>query len=161
MKSKKRMSKTAAIFLLIAGFLLGNVFVFGVSYWSAPIEQKDALQIEANFMSYEERFGKRHHSKGIDVFFSDYEQLSIDGSCVDNSIREDLESLPENTKVQLIVHPNSNTIMDMRIENRVILSFHEVQRKLSLEKDSFLSLGLLCYLGAGCGLISLLNRKRR
>ena len=161
MKPKQKMSKYEAIFLLIAGSLLGTVFVFGMAYWNAPIEQKDTPQIVANFLSYNERFDRRYHSKGIDVFFSDHEQLYIDGSCVNTNLREALNSLPKNTTVHLFIHPNSSTIMEMRIGARVILSFQEVQQKLSFEKDGFLALGFLCYLAAICGLLNLPKRNRR
>ena len=45
MKKSKRMTTGEAIFLLIAGLILGTVFTFGMKYSNAPITQKKAQQL--------------------------------------------------------------------------------------------------------------------
>lgn len=159
-KYLQRMSKESAVCLLIIGLLMGTVFVFGTSYWNKPIEEHEAIQVEANFTSYNEIHGRRR-LKEVSVRFSDHEQLYIDGLCADEKVLEELEKLPENTKVRLVVHPNSNTIMSMKVKNNEILNFENVQHHLYLEKVGFFYIGLFMYIGAACGLLRLLQLQKK
>lgn len=156
MKNGKSGASGETIFLLIAGLLMGTVFVFGMRYWNAPVKTEDAIHTTAIFSSYDERFGKGHHTKGIDVFFDDCQQLSIDGACVNHELRSKLDHISSGTKVDLIIHPNANTILDMRNGDTVVLDFNDTSEKLSNEKDGFLALGLLCYAAATYALIRLI-----
>lgn len=143
-RTKNTLTKGQAVFLLVVGLLLGTVFVFGMQYWNSSVKQEDAIHTEAIFLSHKERF-RNGHSKGIDCFFSDYEQLYIDGSCVTSELKEALDLLSPNTKTTLIIHPNADTVLEMSANGNTLLEFQEVQRKLSAEKNEFLILGLFCY----------------
>ena len=43
-----------AIFLLIAGLLLGCVFTFGMQYWNANVIREECTVIDTEFVSYKE-----------------------------------------------------------------------------------------------------------
>lgn len=161
MKTKNSpISKGNAIFLLLAGLFMGTVFTFGMHYWNAPIDQKDAIHKEATFDSYKEKTGKRNSTKEICVYFLDSEQLYIDGECVNDLLRNELSVIDAGTKVALMIHPNSDTILDMRVNGNIILEYYDVQEKLSAEKDTFLVLGIILYAMALYGLVNLIPKRK-
>ena len=132
-KRKKRISKGEALLLVIIGLFLGTVFTFGNQYWNADVKQSDAIKKEAIFDSYKETFGKRHSTKGIYVYFFDCDQLYIDATCVNEKVRADLNNIESGTGVTLVIHPNSDTILDMRIGEYVILEFDNTMDKIKKE----------------------------
>lgn len=159
--NKEPMSKSVALLLIIVGTFLGSVFIFGMNYWNAPIEREDAISFDATFLSYEESLNLREGTRGIDVYFSDYNQLYIDGTCVNDELRGKMEQLSPDTKVSLLVHPNSDTILDMHVNGNNILTFDEVQSKLSGENKGFFVLGLFMYFCALYALCSLATQSKR
>ena len=106
MKSKKSMTKMEAWFLLIAGLFLGTVFTFGMQYRNAPVARDDAIHATVVFSSYTER-RSNGHVKEIIVRFEDYEQLYIDGSCINEQVWNGLDTIAPGMKVDLLIHPNS------------------------------------------------------
>lgn len=160
MKNKKSMAKGDAWFLLIAGLIMGTVFTFGMQYWNAPISQEEAICTTAVYTSYTEQL-KRGHVKEMIVRFEDHEELYIDGVCINEELRDRIHNLEPGTELSLIVHPNSNTIMELQIGNSVLLEFQNSYEKMASEATGFVGLGLFCYVLSACGLISLLFKKKR
>ena len=143
-----------AIFMLIVCTLMGTVFTFGMSHLNAEIAPEQALQISATYASHKEHFGK-DGSRGIGIFFSDHEQLYIDGCCVDDDIRNALDNLSEKAKLKMLVHPNSDTILDMKAGSVKILDFDVAMQDLHSEAIGFLILGIVLYIGAAYAIYSL------
>lgn len=160
MKHKKAITKGEAWFLLIAGLVMGTVFTFGMQYWNAPITQEEAVCSTAVYASYKEQL-ERGRVKEIILRFEDHEQLYIAGVCINDEIRDSIHNLAPGTQLALMVHPNSNQIMDLKAGNSVLLDFPDTSEKLTGEATGFLGLGLFCYVLSVCGLISLVFRKTR
>ena len=160
MKSKKTMTKVEAWFLLIAGVFMGTVFTFGMQYWNAPVTQEDTIHTTAVFSSYaaDRREG---HVKEIIVRFEDHEQLCIDGSCINEQVWDGLDTIAPGMEVELMIHPNSNTILDFRMGNSVVLEFENTSEILASEATGFFGLGLFLYILAAYGLFNLVFQKRR
>lgn len=95
------------------------------------------------------------------VRFEDHEELYIDGVCINEELRDRIHNLEPGTELSLIVHPNSNTIMELQIGNSVLLEFQNSYEKMASEATGFVGLGLFCYVLSACGLISLLFKKKR
>ena len=160
MKNKRPMAKSEAWFLLIAGFIMGTVFTFGMQYWNAPVTKEDSIHTTAIYESYTVQQA-RGHAKEIIVRFRNHTQLYIDGVCINDKLLSSIDNLASGIEMSMIVHPNSNTIMELYADNQVLLEFQNTSEKLSGEAAGFLGLGLFCYVLSVCGLISLLFRKRR
>ncbi len=114
MKKKNTMTKLEAWILLIGGLIMGTVFTFGMQYWNAPIAQEDAVHTIAVFSSYVERKDDGH-VKEIIVRFEDHEQRYIDGVCINEKLRSDMRTIAPGTELSLMIHPNANTILDLRV----------------------------------------------
>ena len=160
MKSKRPMAKGEAWFLLIAGFIMGTVFTFGMQYWNAPVTKEESIHATAIYESYTTQ-REQGRVKEIIVRFKDHEQLYIDGTCINDRLLNSIDSLVPGTELSMIVHPNSNTILELHADNQVLLEFQNTSEKLTGEATGFMGLGLFCYVLSACGLISLLFRKRR
>ena len=160
MKKSKKMTKNEAIFMLVTGLIIGTVFTFGMKYWNAPITQDEAQQVTAVFSSYKET--KRHgHTQEIILRFDDHEQLYIDGVCIDNDLCDVISEIMPGTILKMIVHPNSNTVLEMEIGTTKILEFHDSAQKLSSETSGFMYLGIFCYVMALIGAGYFIFPKRR
>ena len=143
-----------AIFLLIAGLFLGSVFTFGMQYWNSEVTREDCTLIDTQFVSYKEiRQPKRPMEiKEIAVDCVNNERYFIDGVSINSDLRNSLSELSKHQKIYILIHPNSNTIVEFSTENGTILTFNETIHKLGGEATGFLFLGLFMYFYSLVGL---------
>lgn len=143
-----------AIFLLIAGLLLGTVFTFGMQYWNSEVAREDCTLIDTQFVAYKEiRRPKRPMEiQKIAVDCADGERYFVDGVSVNTDLQNTLSKLSRQQGIRLLIHPNSKTIVELSTENGTILTFDETIRKMGGEATGFLFLGLFMYF---CSLVGL------
>jgi len=143
-----------SVFLLIVGFLLGSVFTFGMQHWNAVVTREECTVVDTGFVSYKEIRQQRHpmEIKEIAVDCVNDERYFIDGVSINSDLRNSLSELSERQRIRLLIHPNSNTIVEFSTENGTIFTFHEAIRKLGREATEFLFLGLFMYF---CSLVGL------
>ena len=143
-----------AIFLLIAGLLLGSVFTFGMQHWNAEVTREECTLIDTEFVSYKEMSQSKRPMgiKEIAVDCVNGERYFIDGVSINSDLRNSLSELSEHQNIRLLIHPNSNVIVEFSTENGMILTFDETIRKLGGEATGFLFLGLFMYF---CSLVGL------
>ncbi len=148
------MPLSLAILLLTFGLFLGSVFTFGMQYWNSEVTQEECTQIDTQFVSYEEiRQRKRPMEiKEIAIDCVNDERYFIDGASINTALRNALSKLSGHQKIRLLIHPNSNTIVEFSTETGNILAFHDTIQKLDKEATGFLFLGLFMYL---CSLVGL------
>ena len=132
-----------AIFFVIAGLILGSVFIFGNRYWAKPIQKYDAIQMSARYEGYEiHRHWRTHSIKEIKIILSHESAVYIDGACVSDEVKEAIEELPEGVTVNMLVHPNSDTVWELKHGGRIILPFEEAQKDIKNENIGFTCLGV-------------------
>ena len=162
MKSKKmRLSMQQAIFFLVVGLLLGTVFTFGMSHWNEEIPRESCKYIETEFLDYHERhpLGKPSHIKEIMIDCSNGERYSIDGVSINGELKNALENLSEGERIRLLIHPNSDTILEFSCNEGLILEFKDTIKKLGQEKNGFGIWGGFMYLLALVGLYHIAAEK--
>lgn len=156
-----------AIFLLIAGLFLGSVFTFGTQYWNSEVTPEECTVIDTEFVSYEERHGVKRpmEIKEIAVDCANGERYFIDGVSINTDLKNSLSMLSQQQEIHLLIHPNSNTIVELSTGNGTILTFDETIRKLGGEATGFLFLGLFMYLCSLVGIyyiaFHILKKKKR
>lgn len=160
MHKREKHSRGTLIAAVLLSLALGGVFVFGMQFWHAEIPA-DLARHEQRIYSTFRISGADSHPKEMIVMFADGSQLDIDRVCIDDAVRGKLESLARNSPVELLIHPNSGTILDMRANGEAIVVFEHAMQKLTRERNGFLILGLLCYACAGAGLITLIKQSIR
>ncbi|MBE6789353.1 MAG: hypothetical protein E7539_06800 [Ruminococcaceae bacterium] len=165
-KKKRRRTKISwiadipvgvCIFFIIIGIIIGNVFVIGTWHWGKLIDKSEAIPITATFESYKMRFGKSGSVNEIEIYFRDKQKLCIDGACIDIDVETALENTKQGDRVDLLLHPNSEYIWEMKTKEAVILSFADAKSRMRSENIGFsVILGATGYLCAIMGAISLL-----
>ena len=149
-----------AVLLLVVGLILGSIFVFGSQYWGEPIQREDATEVSAIYEAYEINPGKirKHHIKQIEITLTDHSSVYIDGACVSEDVKDGIKALPQGAKLDMLVHPNSDTAWELKHGDKTILSFEESQKDIKNENIGFIILGMFMYFCAAIGLSSLLMR---
>ena len=155
MKKNKKMTLEQAILFLIVGLILGTVFTFGQQYWKAPIERNDAVSVQAEYSYHTQRF-IRPDSHAVSIHCSDGEIYDIDAHCVTYDILDYLDTLQKGTRLDMLIHPNSDTILSLDVNGENILDFDEVIDDLNSANIGFLCLGIFMYLLAFCGAVRLI-----
>ena len=75
----------------------------------------------------------------------------------DSDLLTDLAALPQGTTLDMLVHPNSDSVLSLRTAEKELLNFDEAMSGLSGERMGFLILGLIMYIGAAMGAYFLLT----
>lgn len=155
-----------AIGLFLVGILLGSVFTFGMQYWNAEVAQESCIHIETQFLSCDEIQQPKRPTeiKEIAIDCANGERYFIDGVSINTKLRNALAALSEQENITLLIHPNSNTIVELSNERGKILVFEDTIHKLDNEAAGFLFLGIFMYFGSLIGsyhiILHFIHRKR-
>ena len=144
-----------SLFLVIAGFFIGSVFTFGMNHWYGKVQRYDALDVSACFESYDISYGKTGINEII-LEFEDHDSLSVDGCCVSDEVESAIRNIPKGAKLDMLVHPNSNTVLELKCGEDGILSFEESQKDFKRQNIGFEFFGVFLYFAALMGVFSLI-----
>ena len=149
-RSSDPMPFKLAVFMLAIGIFLGSIFTFGMQYWNKNIPREECRAVKTQFLSYDEIW----HTKPVEIAIdcTDGNRYFIDGVSINEELRDQLSSLSKNDDITLLIHPNSNTIVEFSNGQTVLLNFDETIGKLEGESTGFLFLGLFMYFCALVGL---------
>ncbi len=143
-----------AIGLLVIGILLGCVFTFGMQYWNAEVTRESCTFIETRFLAYDEIRQQNSPTKfkEIAIDCANGERYFIDGVSINTELRNTLSALSAQENITLLIHPNSNTIVELSNENGKLMMFEDSINQLNEETTGFVALGLFMYF---CSLVGL------
>lgn len=143
-----------AVFLLIAGLIFGTVFIFLMHYAQGPVTMDEARPVSAVMKDVRDAYSthrSRRQLNGILIRFEDYEQLSIDAPVADKAMLDRLLSVAPGTTFDMLVHPNSATVLALSIDGEEIVNFDDAMAKLSRENKAFFRMGIFLYVAAAFG----------
>ena len=155
---KKRISDPMpfklAVFMLVIGILLGSIFTFGMQYWNKNIPREECRVVKTQFLSYDEIWHAKPTVSIVEIAIdcTDGNRYFIDGVSINEELRDQLSSLSKNDDITLLIHPNSNTIVEFSNDQTVLLNFDDTISKLDGESTGFLFLGIFTYFCALVGL---------
>lgn len=157
--TKNMSKKTQAWICIIIGLIVGTVFTFGMQYWHSPIKKDEAIYTEAIFSSYKEvlKYGKVNE---LILHFENHDYLIIDNKCCSQKVIDEVHFLNPGAILKIYYHPNSNKIMEMTCNSKVILQFDDSASKLSQDSQGFKVLGIILYLGTAYGVIMLIRERK-
>lgn len=145
------------IVFIVMGIVIGNLFVILTWHDGKPIDKSEAIPVTATFSSYTTHTSAKGSLAEIEINFSDHERLFIDGVCFSVDVEHALDDLQSGDRVELLLHPNSNYVWEMKSEENVILSFDDAKSQICSENIVFSAiLGTFGYLCAIMGIVSLL-----
>lgn len=151
---KPPVSFGSAIALLLIGSLLGSVFTFGMQYWNEKASRSDCVKIETQFVAYKEHHQPKHlqRIKQITIYCTNDERYSIDGASITDYLRNALSELSPKQKITLLIHPNSNTIVELSTDDEYLMKLDKTNDALAKEATGFLYLGYFMFFCAIVGL---------
>ena len=148
---------SVCIFFVAAGIIIGNIFVIRTWHEGKLIGKNEAISVSATFDSYTLHHSPKGSLNEVGIYFSDYEKLYMDGACFNIDVESALDTLQSGDKIELLLHPNSNYIWEMKCDKTVILSFEDAKTRIRSDNIAFSAiLGTFGYLCTGLGVVSLL-----
>lgn len=163
---KKKETLSDGIKLIVVGLLLGTVFTFGQQFWSATVTRADCTVVETCFVGYDYRRGHHgrmmHFGERLSVACGNGEQYRFDGVSISKELLDALVQLTPQEEITLLLHPNSDVILELATENKVILSFDEAMEDVAGERSFFFYMGIVMYGGSLYGVyVVVMVLKRR
>lgn len=159
-RTHSEISQDRAIFLLLAGLFLGTIFTFGMRYWHAPVSREDCTQVNTEFVSYRERT-RRGSIQLIYIDCANGQRYELDGACISQPVLDGVENLQPQETITLLIHPNSDTIMEFSSESGTLMEFDDVAQRVAGDTLLFTVLGILMYAAAMGELYNLIRQWRR
>ena len=153
-KKKESLSLSQSVLLLVIGVFLGCIFTFGMQHWNKEVSKENCTIVETQFIDY--RITKSHRSANREVILdcSDLKRYFIDGVLINSELKNNLSLLKTNDEITLLIHPNSNSVVEFSANDTMLIKFDEAIDKLGNEATAFLYLGVFMYL---CALLGLVN----
>lgn len=156
------------IFFIITGFVLCTVFVFVTWHEGRLIDKSEAISVSATFDSYTKHHSPKGSLNEIEIHFKDREHLYMDSAYFNATIEESLNQLDSGERLNMLLHPSSEYIWEIKTETDTILYFEEAKEGALVENLGFsIVLGTFGCLCAVMGTTSLVlqlaerNRKRQ
>ena len=159
-RTHNEISQERAIFLLLAGMFLGAIFTFGTRYWHALVSREDCTQVNTEFVSYRERT-RRGSIQLIYIDCANGQRYELDGACISQPVLEGVENLQPQEPITLLIHPNSDTILELSCESGTLMAFDDAAQRVAGDTLLFMVLGILMYAAALGGLYQLIRQWKR
>ena len=142
------------ILLICVTIFISTVFVFQPVN-NKIIPESDAISLVVTYSGCDPAY-RRGYVKYIDLHFDDYEALTVDGCCSNTDLVEQLNNIPAGTQMHLLVHPKSENILQLDVNSKILLEFHDAQNRIWREAVAFAVMGLFMYvvaIGLSIGMI--------
>lgn len=150
--------KGALILLICAILFMATVFVLQPAN-NRIVSESEAISVVATYSDWKPIYGRRYDIRGIDLEFDDYEELTVDGSCSNSDLIKKVESVPSGTKMHLLVHPQSDNVLQIDVNGDMLLEFSDAQNRIWRESVAFAAMGLVMYGIAIALSISMIRKK--
>ncbi len=138
------------------------MFVLGELHWNKTVTRDECISKVATYESYDKDYNSKSVSiSQIILHFTDYEQQAIDGVSITDELVDSIEKLPINSKVSILIHPNSDTILEMTINGDVLIEFDDTMSKIARERNTFVVMGGLLYISAFVSAIKLFTMRKK
>lgn len=106
-----------------------------------PLDEQNAIMLSAVFDSADPAYGK-FSTKYIDLQFRDANEQTVDGCCLGYGLQEKLENIPSGTQMQLLIHPDSGNVLQIKAAGETLLDFDYAQDQLWRASRLFAGLGV-------------------
>ena len=160
---KKKETLSDAVKIIVIGLLLGTVFTFGQQFSSATVTRDECTVVETEFVDYEYAHHHRRRGRSLSVDCTDGTRYRFDSASIYKSLMDELDTIVPGEEITLLLHPNSDVILELATENRVVLSFEEARADMAGERTFFFYMGIIMYGSSLYGvylLVKVLKRRK-
>ena len=158
---RKKETLSDGIKIIVIGLLLGTVFTFGIPFGSATVTREQCTLVETEFVDYDYDYSRRGEHLSVDC--TDGVRYRFDSASIYYSLRDELDAIVPGEEITLLLHPNSDVIMELATEDRIVLSFDEAMEDMVGERTFFFYMGIIMYGSSLYGiylLIKVLKRRK-
>ncbi len=150
-------SKTGSIIVGILGILFGVFFALTQS-GNKPIPRSEAIAYSGEFEEYEA--GKNYRT----IIFTDGSSYDVFPHTETQEFADTMRSLKKGTKLDILVNPNNDYVVEIIAGSGEILNFEESQAALDAYDNGYIAIGVfVCFAGVFIityGLVSSRQRKK-
>ena len=161
MEKDRELSTGGLIFVLVGGLFMGSIFTFGMQHQNASVKVEDAIHTKEIFASYKICYDDGDNPDEVMMYFKDGDCFYIDEFGIDEQLLGYLEEIKPGTEMELIVHPNSNYILDMKVGGICLLEFEDSMKEVAKERKGFFALGIFTYTCAIWAIIEFSRRRKQ
>ena len=145
MRKKRSWLIDTPVWLFVLGLLLSTVFPYIIWHEGELIERNEAIPCSATLKSYVMLGSPRGPLNRVELRFTDHDSLDMDAAYFDADIQNKLD-LYRGETVDMLLHPNSNNIWEMKCGDTVILAFEDAKSGMLYD-----NIGMTVILGGfGC-----------
>ena len=152
--------KGQLILTIVIGLLIGTIFVFGSLYWYSEVNRTDCIQSHPQYESHKFNYHRTTINEII-IYFSNDEILVIDDVSINDELTTEIDKLNSNSNIIVLYHPNSNTILEMIVNGKVLLDFDTTITRIVNERNGFIFLGCIMYLFAFISMVELTKMRKK
>ncbi len=125
----------------IVAIALGLFFIFSQGA-NKPIQREEAVSYSGEFMKYDS-------SKNYcGIHFKDGSYYNVYAHTETSDFRDTMKALDEGTKLDILVNPNNNYVVEIKTENEELLNFELSQQEIDAYDNGYVVLGIfICIMG--------------
>lgn len=150
-------SKTGAIIGGILAILFGAIFAL-TQIENKPIPRSEAVAYSGEFEEYEVWKNSRT------IIFTDGSSYDVFPHTETQEFADTMSSLKKGTKLDILVNPNNDYVVEIIVGSRELLNFEESQAALDAYDDGYIAIGVfVCFAGVFIityGLVSSRQKER-
>ena len=135
----KRYSKPFTVFMGIAAICM-SVFFMLYSAKYDPISREEAIMFSGEFESYKETNNSKYDSK---LYFKSGKYFYVSHSFDSKEFLKRMNSLEKGTTLDILVNPNINYVIEMKIGAEELLNFEESQKAIDRQNNTFFVIGII------------------
>lgn len=146
-RKSEPLNRWVALVMALISIFMGTVFS-STLLTNRPISKEEATQLTC---TYKEFTGHKKLKGGfteIKLLSYDSSAQYINSSCVTDEIYKAIEETAPGTKINMLVNPNNDYIVELVVNDVVILDFETAQKDLERDGAGFFILGIVMYIFA-------------
>ena len=103
-------------------------------YWNKTVNREECTVVQTQLVSYRKRKRiKQSKIKEIEIDCSNGQKYLIYNAYINDNLINALSELSENASIMLLIHPNSDQIVEVSDQNGTVMSFDETMNRLKSE----------------------------
>ena len=148
-------SKTGSIIVGILAILFGAFFALTQSS-NKPIPRSEAIAYSGEFEEY--KVSKNYRT----IIFTDGSSYEVYPHTETQEFADTMSSLKKGTKLDILVNPNNDYVVEIRAGSKEFLNFEESQAALDAYDNGYIAIGVfVCFAGGFIIIYGLVSSRQR
>ncbi len=111
------------------------------------IDKSETAEITASYESFDYSYARGGYIHYIVLVFSDADSMTVDGSCASWELIDMFREMSAGTQLNMLIDESRNLILELRCDDKVLISFDDAVNNISYEKTGLAVLGVITIIG--------------